>query len=310
MDRSDGCVLSVVVAHTDPEARLSRALAALEATCRGLSTEVIVAQPVARAADPAPRSDLPVTTLQVAGDPLVPQLWACGAESARGTYVAFTLSNCEVSAGWAHEILRAFADGADGVGGPLVRAPELGMLDRAVYYLRYSAFTPARMRDATISGEIAGDNAAYRRSALEAHRDVIAQGFWEVLFHDALRKSGGTLCTRKAAAATFRGGVRFSTILAHRFAHGRHFGAWRVVHGQRRPWQILLAAPVVPALLLLRAAKRMVPISSERRPFCTCLPLIGVVAAAWSAGEAVGAIRGATLPRIQVVDHAVPGRLA
>jgi hypothetical protein len=87
-----------------------------------------------------------------------------------------------------------------------------------------------------------------------------------------------------------------ATALRHRFAHGRHFGAWRVADGQRRWWQIIAIAPAVPFLLVLRSGSRVLTSPRDRWPFLSVLPIVFSIAAAWAAGEAVGAVAGAGLP--------------
>lgn len=292
---SVSCALSVIVAHVDPGVSLERCIAALDRACTDLHAEIVVVQATDSPTDPPPASCTPLRTLHVRAGALVPQLWKHGFDVTRGECVAFTLANCEVSEGWAREMLSALHAEAAGVGGPIECAPDLGLVDRAVYYLRYSAFLPSRVVDGLVSGEIPGDNAAYRHEALARHRDAIAEGFFEVLFHVRLRRDGGTLCMRRGAAATFLGGVSLGHAIRHRFAHGRHFGAWRVSAGQRCWWQIGLAAPVVPFLLALRAAGRVMRSTARRWHFVSALPMFLVIASAWAAGEAFGAVRGAGL---------------
>jgi hypothetical protein len=52
---------------------------------------------------------------------------------------------------------------------------------------------------------------------------------------------------------------------------------------------VLAAAPLVPAVLALRVARRVLPLGGHRWRFVAGLPLFLVLATAWAAGEAVGA---------------------
>ncbi len=296
------CDLTVIVAQIDPSASLRGAIAALERACADVPAEIVVAQAEECPGYPAMPSRTPLSTIRVGGGALVPQLWAQGIGIAQGEYVAFSLGNCEVSEGWAREMIGALRAGAAGVAGPLECSPDAGVVDRAVYYLRYSSFIPSRVTDADVTGEIPGDNAAYRREILQRHRDLLAEGFWEVLFHQRLRRDGGRLCTRRAARASFCGGISLRRAVHHRFAHGRHFGAWRVAEGQRTWWQICATAPVVPLILANRAASCVMGSAADRWAFVTALPLFLAVASAWALGEAVGALCGAALPRVRVAD--------
>lgn len=301
------CLLTVIVAQVDPAVSLRRAIDALERACADLPAEIVVAQTAECPRPEALTGRLPLQTIRLGGRALTPQLWAEGLVVAKGKYVAFTLANCEVSAAWAGEVIAALHGGAEGVAGPIECAADVGWVDRALYYLRYSAFIAPRVADADVAGEIPGDHAVYRRASLERHRDVLAEGFWEVLFHRRLRREGGRLCTRRAARARFWGGVGVRAAVRHRFAHGRHFGAWRVAERVRQPWQIGLAAPVVPLLLGARAAVRVLGHAEHRGPFLTSVPVLLAVAGAWAAGEVVGAFFGAGLPAVQVTRSDASG---
>lgn len=92
------------------------------------------------------------------------------------------------------------------------------------------------------------------------------------------------------ADATFVGPVHFRTLLRERFAHAKEFGASRVSrHGARRSL-LLLAAPVVPLVLLARIGRRAWRIRDLRGRLLRALPAIGLLSAAWAAGEAAGAL--------------------
>lgn len=281
----------MIVAHVDPSVSLTRSVTALERACTDLHVEILVVQAAGVGPDTLMGHGTRVRVLHVSGGALVPQLWARGLVEARGDHVAFTLANCEVAAGWAQQLLAALQAGAAGVGGPL-REAELGVVDRAVYYLRYSAFLPTRAADGPVAGEIAGDNAAYRHDALDRHRDVLSDGFWEVLLHRRLRTEGGSLAMRRGATSRFLGGIGFRDAIRHRFAHGRHFGHWRVSTRQRPWWMVVLTAPLVPFLLSGRAMGRVWRSPADRWPCISALPVLLAIASAWAPGEAFGAVRG------------------
>jgi hypothetical protein len=163
------------------------------------------------------------------------------------------------------------------------------MADWAVFYQRYSAFLPAQLPDGPVAGEIAGDNAAYTRQALTRHWLSFTQGLWEVDFHRLLRADGGRLGATRQATASFGLAAPFGCSVRHRYAHGRHFGASRVTHGSSR-LRVIAAAPLVPLILAWRAARRALPAPEHRRRFLLALPLFLVLASAWAAGEARGAL--------------------
>jgi glycosyltransferase involved in cell wall biosynthesis len=294
--------LSVVIAANDAARSIDRCLQHLVRSCAGLRAELIVAD--ASTDGTAERVEAfgpPARLIRCEADTLAPHLWAIGYRQATGRVVAFTTGHCLVSPDWATALTRAVAGGADGAGGPLVIDRGTRPLDWAIYYLRYSAFTPYTLGAGRISGEIAGDNAAYARAALDRHAASFDRGFWEVDFHRDLRADGGWLAAVPEAVIAFSKSFPPSTIIRHRFAHGRHFGAGRAKGGTRSRWQIVVASPLVPFVLAARAARRALRGGSDatastapdgRMPwrFVVALPWFLVLAGAWAAGEARGAL--------------------
>ncbi|MEO6221794.1 MAG: hypothetical protein ABIP90_00990 [Vicinamibacterales bacterium] len=154
---------------------------------------------------------------------------------------------------------------------------------------------PHTLGSGRTAGEIAGDNAAYLRAALDRHSTTFDRGFWEVDFHRQLRADGGWLAAIPAAAVEFSRSFPFATIFRHRFVHGCFFGAGRVKSGVREARRILLAAPLVPFILAGRAAIRAAGGPSSWR-FVVALPWFLVLATAWAAGEAWGSLHANARP--------------
>lgn len=285
--------LSVVVATTDAGWSIQACLHAIARACAGLRAEVLV---VDASTDDTPArvmgSDVPAKFVQMPVGTLTPRLWAEGYRQSSGQVVAFTTGHCLVRPDWARALVAALGRGATGAGGPLILARTTTPLDWAVFFLRYSAFTPERMASGRVAGEIAGDNAAYRRDALDRHAATFVDGFWEIDFHRLIRAEGGWLAATPEATIEFSRSFPLGTILRHRFAHGAHFGASRVRGGARRPWQIVLAAPLVPFLLAIRAGSQVWRTSKDRTRFLVSMPWFFVLATSWALGEARGALTG------------------
>jgi hypothetical protein len=184
--------------------------------------------------------------------------------------------------------------------------PGSGLVDWAIFYLRYSAFLPGRMADGPVNGEIAGDNAAYFLEDLRRHGASFQRGFWEIEFHQLMRNEGRTLRASSGALAYFGPSFRFGTFLRQRFAHGRQFGDARVRRGERGRAAILAGAPCVPAILAWRAARRVQSHREHVGRFAQALPVFLMFATAWAAGEAAGALFGNS--RAEAGDPADPIR--
>ena len=279
--------LSVIVGSLDGASTIRDCLASLQAACQGIDAEILVADAsvgddtvhLAREAMPSARVlSLPVGTL-------VPALWGAGLREARGRVVAFTIAQCAVDRGWARAFLEGIAGGAAGVGGRLAVRPHTSATGRATFYLRYSAWLAVADGPAV---EIPGDNAAYDHASLRAVRDATGGPFWEVEAHARFRAAGRRLVVHPGAVAWFTDDTPLGTMAARRFAHGRHSGSFRVRRGIRTRWQMVLGAPLVPFILLVRVARRVARAPGQRAGFVSSIGAFLVLAAAWAAGEAIG----------------------
>ncbi len=286
-----GPLLSIVVATTDAADSLDACVAALQAAAANTSAEIVVVD-AARPGLRRPANEPAVRTIAAPPGTLVPSLWLRGLHVSRGRFVAFTIAQCVVSPGWAARMVSGMTEGVGGAGGALALASRTPRCTWALYFLRYSNFLEERWTPGPIAGDIAGDNAIYRRSDLLAPGVCPPGGFWEVDVHRRLRQRGLTLVAVADAAATLVGAHAPRRIVRERFRHGRHFGAWRADSTARRV-RIIAAAPLVPLVLAVRIARRIWPFPHHRIRFIAALPWLVVFVTAWALGEAAGALGGA-----------------
>lgn len=278
--------LSVIVGSLDAGDAIAQCLSALRRACDGIDAEILVADASAGDTIPVVHETLPeARVLSLPLGTLVPALWGAGLREARGKVVAFTIAQCVVDSGWARALLDGIRGGAVGVGGRLDVARDASATGRATFYLRYSAWLS--IPDGPVA-EIAGDNAAYDHEALRAVRDSQGGPFWEVEAHARFRAQGRSLVVHPGATARFADDTALATMAARRFAHGRHSGAFRVRSGVRTRWQMVLGAPLVPLVLLVRVGRRVVRAPGHLIGFVSSLGAFLVLATAWAAGEAVG----------------------
>jgi hypothetical protein len=74
-----------------------------------------------------------------------------------------------------------------------------------------------------------------------------------------------------------------------RFRHGRCYGWRRSRHGAAAlRWRLLALVPLVPFLLYLRAARKILARPGYTGKFLLTTPLLFGYFAAWAAGEAAG----------------------
>jgi hypothetical protein len=219
---------------------------------------------------------------------LVPLLWSRGIAASSGKVVALTISQCSASLVWASSLLSAISGGAAAAGGPLTLDQNASASDAAVFFLRYSAFLPGQSQ--STPGEIAGDNCAYSRAALEVGGWTGESGFWEIEVNKRLRERKMTIAWVPDAIMEFGDAGSMTDNLRRRFVHGRHFGATRKADRGESSLRIALASPLVPFILFARAARRAWPDRQYRRRVVTSAPAFAVLSASWALGEAVGAI--------------------
>ena len=235
----------------------------------------------------APRNE---RFIEIGVGALTPERWARGMQAARGRALGLSIDRCELPTGWAVLALASLDDGSAGVGGGFCLAEGCSGLDRAIYHLRYGAFPPGRRKSVEVAGDIAGDNAVYCAESLRALGDEWAAGFWEVVIHRQLRAHGEKLTLAAGMDVAFGGTVGVLSFLRQRFNHGVHFGAWRVREAGVSRGRLLVAAPLVPFLLLLRAWQRAPAMDGGRWGLFTVAPLFLLLTTAWAAGEACGAL--------------------
>lgn len=286
--------LTVVVACIDARRTVAACLASIARACQGIDAEVIVVDASSDGTAEVVRAEAAHgRLLERPVGALTPSLWAAGLAQARGRAVTFTIGQCQVGPGWARALLGGLETGATGAGGAIELADDSTLVDWALFYLRYSAFLGVGHRDVEPAIEIPGDNAAYRRDALQRHASSFADGFWEVDFHRRIRAEGAHLVFVPGAEARLGPSAPLLSLARQRFSHGRHSGSWRVATGVRAGWQVIAAAPLVPFLLALRIARRVLSRRADRMRFLASLPALMLLAGAWAAGEAWGAVADA-----------------
>ena len=188
---------------------------------------------------------------------------------------------CEAHASWPHEV----------IGGPIdVEAGDAAAW--AAFWLDFAPHVPPRER-ADVAG-LSDVNASYKRHALMAVRDIWARGFNEFVVHRAFQARGYRFLMLPAAGVTLQRPSRaWSAVLAERFWWGRVFGAARREVLPTRSLAVrALAAPVLPALMAARVARRVVPRAVHRRRLLGAVPSLLACGAAWCGGELIGELTG------------------
>lgn len=228
-----------------------------------------------------------VKVLRGRPESLVPHLWRLGLEAAQGPIIAFTIAQCIPADDWLNQILLAHRDGYAGVGGPIDGPVGGSSLDWALYFARYNAYLPPGTSG--LIDEIPGDNAAYKRSALDRCQESMRAGFWETLVHVQLRANGEKLSWDSKMRVTLGTGGSLEAMVAMRFRHGRHYGSTRPGNTLVKRFIRLAASPLIVPAFIVRIAGRV----RRQRPewngqLIRSLPALSVILSAWALGEITG----------------------
>ncbi|HYM13348.1 MAG TPA: glycosyltransferase, partial [Bryobacterales bacterium] len=230
--------------------------------------------------------------IEMAAARSVPQLRAEGLRAARGRLVAITEDHCLFAPGWVAGLLRTHSEReAAAVGGPVENGRAAGALDWAIYFSRYAGSMPPLGRGP--ASALPGNNACYKREILDANVALYAHGFWENEFNRDLVARGYVLWLEPDLVVTHNKPYRFVPYLALRYRHARCFGG--MIAGGLRVSQRLQRAvfsPLIPVLLLVRAARSVFRKKRRRGLFLRALPALLLCYGVWFWGELAGYLCG------------------
>lgn len=217
---------------------------------------------------------------------LVPELWRKGIDAASGEVVCLTISPMRPAPDWV-ATARRLAGEAAAVGGAIEPGERLRLRDWAEYFCRYARdMLPFEVRE---TADLPGDNAVYRRAALDATRALYRDGFWEPEVHRALQERGERLLHTPELVVYQGRSAGFRPFVRQRLVHGRVYGRQR---GRRfstgRNAVGVALAVVVPLVLLARTFSEVFSRRRLRARLVLSLPVLVAYDIAWAAGEAIG----------------------
>ena len=160
-------------------------------------------------------------------------------------------------------------------------------MDWAVYYCEYARFlTPYN----GLVKALPGNNVSYKRGSLGS---VASQGFFEIFFHQALRKAGTDLVAAEGMTVVNNHRRGISDCISIPYHHGRAYASQRF-SGQQVSRRLLYTA-LSPLLPIVKSARTLKEIMARRRsdlPIARALPWIFLFHCSWSAGECLGYLAG------------------
>jgi hypothetical protein len=210
------------------------------------------------------------------------ELRARGVAAARGEIVALTEDHAVFDPDWSASIVEAHGKPVEAVGGAIENAAP-GLLNWAVYFREFGQYqNPVREKEAFGPSDV---NASYKRSALAAIRDVWTDTFEEHTVNSAIQVSGRrTSFSSRIVVYQKRLNLDLASALKERWIWGRSYGTWRGLSGFTRfVWAGI--SPVLPVVLVVRAAATIARKRRNRGVFLKALPLLILITTAWCAGE-------------------------
>lgn len=286
--------LSVVIGSNNARHSVRECLSALETQRRGRAVEVIVVDNSTDGTAEIVNHEFPrVTLIGAPRAALMPELWEAGIRLSSGAIVALTTAHFVPQPDWVAQILSAHDSPYAGVGGGIENDPQADLICWAIYFCRYSPFMPPFA--ARPVAHFAGDNASYKRGALELCAALRRDGFWETLVHAELVKLGMPLLLTPAIVVLHQKSFGLRGFLKQRFTHGRQFGKERAARlSLARRLAYIALSPLIPALYVLRAARVVFGRRRHIAKFLLSLPILSLFLLSWTAGELSGYLAAAT----------------
>lgn len=140
---------------------------------------------------------------------------------------------------------------------------------------------------------ISDTNVAYPVASLARIADVWADAYREPAVHRALVLSGQPLyMVADAPVRQLRPQVAVSSAVRERYVWGRSFGATRPDLSPAGRALLTLLSPVLPLLLTARIVRTVSARGRAYGRLIDSLPLVVLLAAAWTLGEVVGYVTG------------------
>ncbi len=285
--------ISIVVPVRRAEATVGATVAALLEQCRSLPVEVIaaVSEDDPSRAVLARHNAARLRVIVVPGRQGIPQLRREGVWQAHAPWVVITEDHCLFPPDWVRNFLNSTRTRERKVrGGPVLNGvPSLA--GWVVYFSRYSAFLPPVTEGPVRT--LPGTGACYPRELLLEESALLREGFWEAELNEALARRNVTFWMSPELAVKQHQRRGLLEFIAVRFRHGRCYGARRVATARSRTWMVLLLrAPVVPFVLLARAARAVFRKRQHRGRFLFTFPLLFLCFCSWAGGESIGYLLG------------------
>ena len=206
--------------------------------------------------------------------------------------MAIIEEHCSAAPDWLHQALAAFGRGNYAAVGGTINDHDYDRLrDWVMYFVEYNGSMPPVAAGETDSLNEA--NIAYLRRLLLKHVDLLDDGYWQMTLHPTLLARGHKLLAVPEMIVHKLGPFNFLYYLHQRFLFSRAFAGVRAqTQPPARRLAYLVAAPIMPLLLLARMTRAVVSKRCRVGEFVRTLPLTVPALTVLVAGECVGCLLG------------------
>lgn len=284
--------LSVVVGSQNAYHTIEECLSSIEKQMSPECAELIVADYSTDGTTGIIQTKFPEVKLITFTKPkLIPELWGAGISKCTGDIVAFTTAHCIPDKKWISEILKVHDAPYAAVGGAIECSDEAAIVEWAVYFCRYSPYM--KPFSAGMVQEVPGDNASYKKYALDGCKELWKDGFWETVINAKLRRDGEQLFSSPSIVVYHKRSFGLAGFSIQRFHHGIHFGATRSADFSFLKRIVYIGLSIsVPFVYFFHIARRVLKKGRNINRFVLSSPILFLFLINWAAGEFLGYLSG------------------
>jgi hypothetical protein len=216
---------------------------------------------------------------------------SAGIAACAGQLIALTEDYCIPDADWCASVRAAHAEPHAVIGGVVDKRSGGGAVAWALYLADYGRYMPPLA--AGPATQLTDCNVSYKRDALESVRQLWLGEFHDTVVHGALLNGGHSLWLSPDLRVEQHLPLTLADALRERFANGWTFAGARsgTVSKARRMIYAALA-PLLPGVIVQRAARNVGRTGRHRGEFVRALPALAATGLAWAAGEIAGYVSG------------------
>jgi hypothetical protein len=213
---------------------------------------------------------------------------AAGLAAAEGAVVAMLEDRGAPRRDWARKVVDLHRRFPHAVIGGAIENAVLAPWNRALWFCDFGRYQLPLA--AGPAAQVSDTNVSYKREALWSVHGLWRERYHEPAVHGALRAAGKSLFLSPEIVVDQRRAIPPpGALLAERFHWARRYAAARVQEGGLpRRLVLVLGAPFLPVLLLLRQLMRQLDQRRLLGAWLRCAPRITLLLLWWSAGELWG----------------------